>query len=661
MHRCTWARGPLPLRKGALVPLRDVRPPLHVVAGSLRIQGPDLRDAGQTSADRALERRLGFADCRSAHLPHFAASCAARLVDHDGRLQTRDTSFEVPAKLLPGHSYRITLGAGVRDEYGQTMARDEGSTVQVRDLDPAVAIGLTGTVLEATSGLPTVGVSSVNLASYTLLSGALDEHGVAALMARGGEERVGAFERLSALPGLTTRRVTQSVRQNVPSTKQVPLAPLLASRGGRGALVVATEFAGRSGPARQVKVVERHRNLAITAKMSRFGSLVWVTRLSDGRPVGGATVAVVDSEKTLYEAQTDAEGLAVITSAQYSPLGDEGTIDSARIVVARKDGDWTWRAVNDVLPAGAGLDWVDEAGRMDPLGMLFTDRGVYRPGEAMKLQAIFRMPEPRGTSTPAKRAITVQATDAQGETLFDGRATLDAFGAATVDLPLPVTAHLGDMSIAAKLAGAREGAPGATTSVQLAAYKASEFKAAVEAAATSWTRGDHASFDVHGDYLFGAPMAGAKVRWTATRTRTSFTPPGAEDLVADDEAYSADLPDRSPRAERLQAGDALLDAHGATRVPLALDFTGPAVPEMVTLEADVQDVSRQTVAASAGALVHPASFYVALHSPQDYLLPKGTPPVASVVALRAERASSRGRIGARDVGASHMDERPRIR
>jgi uncharacterized protein YfaS (alpha-2-macroglobulin family) len=627
--------GPLPLGKERSFPFATFGP-LHVA--QVRCGYKDQTcDAGQT-AQVEFSNAVSFADVR-AHLRISPPVPLAWPTTTEG--STRDTSFEVPAKLLPGRSYRITLGAGVRDEYGQAMARDEGGAVQVRDLVPGVAIGLTGTVLEATLGLPMVGVSSVNLASYTLVSGALDEHGVAALIGRGGEERVGAFERLSRLPGLTTQHVTPSVRQNVPSTKQVALAPLLASRGGRGALVVATEFAGRSGPARQVKVASA-TDLGITAKMSRFGSLVWVTHLSDGRAVSGATVAVVDSDKTLYETQTDAEGLAVITSGQYSPVGGEGTIDAARIVVARKDGDWTWRAVNDVLPAGAGLDWVDESGRMDPLGMLFTDRGVYRPGEAMKLQAIFRLPEPHGTSTPAKQSITVQATDAQGETLFDGRAILDAFGAATVDLPLPATAHFGDVSIQATLAGTREGAVGAMTSVQLAAYKASEFKAAVEAAATSWNRGDHARFDVHGDYLFGAPMAGAKVRWTATRTRTSFTPPGAEDLVADDEAYSADLPDRAPRAERLQGGDALLDAHGATTIPLALDFTGPAVPEMVTLEADVQDVSRQTVAASAGALVHPASFYVALHSPEDYLLPKGRSPVASVVALEP---SGRRRAG----------------
>ncbi len=157
--------GPLPLGKERSFNFATFGP-LHVA--QVRCGYKDQTcDAGQT-AQIELSNAVSFADVR-AHLRISPPVPLAWSTTTEG--STRDTSFEVPAKLLPGHSYRITLGAGVRDEYGQTMARDEGSTVQVRDLDPAVAIGLTGTVLEATSGLPTVGVSSVNLASYTLLIG----------------------------------------------------------------------------------------------------------------------------------------------------------------------------------------------------------------------------------------------------------------------------------------------------------------------------------------------------------------------------------------------------------------------------------------------------------------------------------------------------------
>ena len=93
-----------------------------------------------------------------------------------------------------------------------------------------------------------------------------------------------------------------------------------------------------------------------------------------------------------------------------------------------------------------------------------------------------------------------------------------------------------------------------STTVQLAAYKASEFKASVDAASPAWTHGDEGRFEVHGDYLFGAPMAGAKVHWTVSRGRAWFTPPGAEDFAVDDERVRADLTAARARASSRAAG-----------------------------------------------------------------------------------------------------------
>ena len=39
--------------------------------------------------------------------------------------------------------------------------------------------------------------------------------------------------------------------------------------------------------------------------------------------------------------------------------------------------------------------------------------------------------------------LTLHARDAQGETIFDGTATLDDFGVVALNVPLPATAHLG--------------------------------------------------------------------------------------------------------------------------------------------------------------------------------------------------------------------------
>ena len=530
----------------------------------------------------------------------------------------RERQFYVPAPLRAGTKYHVTVTAGLKDEHGQTLAQGDDVELTVDDLTPTIVVGLSGTVLEATSIQGrSVPITSVNTPSYALLTGALDEQQVADLqtsLPAQAQPPDHAFERLEGQPGVKVERVSASAARNAGFTKQVPIEPLLAAHGGRGAFVVATPSETR---------IANVTDLALTAKMSRFGSLAWVTRLSDGKPVSGASVTVRDRSGVVFTTLTDGDGLAAIPAERYAAASEDGEIDPARIVVARLGDDWTWRRVSDVFRWGWDNAYVDASGGLEPRGMLFTDRGVYRPGETVELEAIFRQPTPRGTDTPAGLPLTLTARDAEGQTIFEGPAALDEFGVATVHVPLPATAHLGQATIEAKLPGGHGRDRESTVTVLLAAYKASEFKVGVDAAAPAWIHGEEGRFDVHGDYLFGAPMGSAKVHWTVSRGRAWFSPPGAEDLVVDDDAYQRDLPYKGPRASSVQSGDGALDAHGtfAARVPLALE--GQQNTETVTLEAEVQDISRQTVANRASALVHPASFYVGLRRPKDWFSPKG--------------------------------------
>jgi uncharacterized protein YfaS (alpha-2-macroglobulin family) len=64
--------------------------------------------------------------------------------------------------------------------------------------------------------------------------------------------------------------------------------------------------------------------------------------------------------------------------------------------------------------------------------------------------------------------------------------------------------------------------------------------------------------------------------------------------------------------------------------------------EIVTLEAEVEDLSRQTVAARATALVHPASFYVGLRRPSDWFVGKAAPINVEVLAVDPKGAHRAG-------------------
>ncbi|MGD0525878.1 MAG: Ig-like domain-containing protein [Polyangiaceae bacterium] len=613
------AEGPLPMNEAHHFDMATYGP-LTVARIYCWDQRPNRCRAG-TAVSVELSNRVAYSEVRA----HVRITPPVPVQWSKTRDDEKASDFTVPATLRAGTSYRVTVTAGMRDEHGQTLARDADIPVTVDDLEPSVVLGLNGTVLEAaTIAGRAVPVTSVNTASYALASGPLDPREVADLVAphEGSEKPEHLFARVSAWPGMHVEHVSPGGGRNVATAKMVPIAPLLAATGGRGAFFLATASDSR---------VASVTDLGITAKMSRFGSLVWVTRLSDGQPVPGATVSIAGRADTVFETRTDADGLAAIPADRYLPANDEGTMDEQHLVYARLGDDWTWKRVGDVFRSGSDGVWVDASGGLQPQGMLFTDRGVYRPGETVELEAIFRLPRPKGTETPGARAVTIGATDAQGETLFGGKATLDEFGVAAVHVPLPATAHLGEARLEAKLEGEKGEAAGVT--VQLAAYKASEFKVGVDAGAPSWLRGVEGSFDVHGDYLFGAPMAGAKVRWNVTRARTWFTPPGADGFVVSDDAYEAELESRAPRAGKLQSGEGALDAHGvfAAKVPLALE--GQHGTEVVTLEAEVEDVSRQTAAGRASGLVHPAAFYVALRRPKDWFVGKGDAVRADVAAV----------------------------
>ena len=447
------------------------------------------------------------------------------------------TVMYVPATLLPARSYTLTVTAGLRDAYGQALAKGSTFTIETDDRWPSVDIGLEGSVFEAgkagdvapehVPGPRLVPIAAINTDQYDLLAAGADESQVAQYLSSTTKK----FEEVVDLLKAKVEQVKPPATQNLGSVNSVALQPLLG-KSGRGAAFLGV----RSGDHRPWRADSDVRlvavtDLAISARMSRFGSLVWVTHLSDGAPVAGATVAVRDQTgKQVFETKADDDGLAIVPATKFNPIAPNGDVDQGPVVFARApDGlDWTYKQVSD---RATEPGWGDVAGRLPPIGMLFTDSGVYRPGETVRVKGLFRQPRAKGTVTPHGNDVNVSASDGAGEKIFEETVKLDAFGGFSVDVPVPTTAHLG-------LGGhRREGrvrtrtthpTGSASASFMLAHYKPTEVKVSVDPSKTSYMRGDKATFESHGDYLFGAPMSSGKVHFTATRGQSGFRPPGAE-------------------------------------------------------------------------------------------------------------------------------------
>src|SRR5262249_33219440 len=118
----------------------------------------------------------------------------------------------------------------------------------------------------------------------------------------------------------------------------------------------------------------------------------------------------------------------------------------------------------------------------------------------------------------------------------------------------------------------------------------------------------------------------------------------------------------------VQNNHAKLDAKGMARLDATLALPGQHGAEMVTAEAEVTDLSRQTIAGSTTAVVHPGEFYLGGKPGPDFFVkatdPKNPGGMAAQrrgagvagVAVSLELIQRRYIVAKQQVGGGHRTE-----
>jgi uncharacterized protein YfaS (alpha-2-macroglobulin family) len=581
-----------------------------------------------------------------------------------------------------GASYNMTVTAGMRDVYGQKLATDAPFTIDVESplvkppaseaptpvasaqpahpppLRPArvgdtrprrerlpyrLDLGLVGEILEA-NGPHKIPVGAINIPEYAKLAAPLSPEQAAAWTLG----REGDFMTRNALTP------TWSVTHAATNEREVSFLDLdqtLASHHGRGPAFLALFAPGGQSRTESIVTVT---DLGVSAKLGPYGGLVWVTHLSTGKPVAKASVAVqVKKDGVVFEGTTDADGVVTIPRDKFDPtitakgvLGSSNIRDDAAIVV--RDGeDWT---ITKVKRSQADARLTADFSSMSKLGqwegMLFADRGVFRPGETAKVSGIARVATPGGLRSVPGRELRIELKDHYGEQLFDGRATCDDYGTFSVDVAVPKNAEIGFATLTATAAaGGKSNTAEAgvfTHTIRILAYTADEFKVSSEADKPFYIRGDTAVFSARGEYLYGAPMPGAGVSTSVTRQEVPFEVPKTDGYTTTDDVSTGDIPETNKAAQAFDNKDGTLDDKGAFSRRVELTMPDQDQAERVTFDVEVQDLSRRTVASHTGVVVHPGEFYVALRDPADRFAAVGAPYHAEVLAVEPTGARRGG-------------------
>ncbi len=519
------------------------------------------------------------------------------------------TYVPLVGRFVAGQSYRVQIDAGVSDRFGQKLGKPLNAAFRFRNHFPRVDIGAVGRNF-AGRGL-SVPVASRNVASFDLLTAALSPGDLMKwLEARQeGEKKGQGLDWLSSLAQAKSQRVSPQAAKNQIDRLLVDAVKVLGA-SGRGALAIGARYqpdADDWNVPEAMKIINVS-DLGIAAKLSRFGSLVWITDRSSNASVVGAEVALYVPGRPERKYTTDSDGLAHIPAADYAPNLEAREPEARAMLVARRGNDSAFAPVSELIEGWRLEVPTDFSGALRPYGVAFTDRGIYRPGDEVLLKGIVRNQAASGNALPGEKPVKVTLRSPSGDDLSSQDAMLSDYGTFSSKLRLPAGAELGTYyAVVSGLGNDRF----LEQSLEVAEYRPVELRVDAATDRPAYVKGETAALEVKASYLFGAPAASATTTLSVSRQPTWFQVPGAEAFVTD-ASWFYDGVAESTAAGELRRESRKLDEQGRRAWSETLELPGQRGPELLRIDAEVADVSRRTVATSSTALLHPAAFYLGL-------------------------------------------------
>ncbi|MCC6751566.1 MAG: hypothetical protein IT371_28195 [Deltaproteobacteria bacterium] len=555
----------------------------------------------------------------------------------------------------PRTKYTVRVAEGFKDIHGQLLAQGSSKALTTGDLYPALDFTASGhAVLEWKQGRQVpLNVTSVKSARLRMVK--VERAQLLTLLetARHSWDDGGRRDPLAGIRGIVVNR---TLKTGVPINGRARLGLATDEALGSGAPGVVYVELRSEELRRYYKYANPFRGLlvnltdiALLARYDHDKILVLATGLQSGAPLAGLDLELRDGAGVVrWKGRTSADGTAELPGSR--PL------DTKRpFVLWGSRGKDTTFALLDASGAGGGYlssyaSWHGTRAKRELRMHLFTDRDPYRPGEKVHLKGILRMVDttPNGGVEPIAhdaREAKVRITTARGRKLLEVKRTLSPSGAFAVDVEIPEGADLGNYHVSVRTdAGYSSG------NFRVEEYRAPEFEVKVETPDRAHFFRDELRAKVGADYLFGAPMAGAEVKWTLRRSDTSFVPPNNDGFSFGEAVpwwfrwsyrfgrrggrHGGYLEDSGGEGKIVERGEGLLDAGG--RLPVAVRLERDKEDRRhgaasFTLEAEVLDQNRQSIAGRKTLTVHPASLYVGLRPEKTVI--KASEPVALAAVL----------------------------
>ena len=516
-------------------------------------------------------------------------------------LEPLDTSDGEPtqevalrASFAPGGQYsvRISPGSssrngkrGLRDAYGEALLMPWSQNFRFRpepevDTMPRAWIAASGSVID-TKPPTAVDAFATKLSELGVTTAPLSLPQYVSFWNSGATSEVnsivGAKHWTVPLPPAKTSKIP------------IALDGLLSESGheSRGA-IIALDDNGKQLATWMAHVTD----LGLTTVSTPFDRLAWVTHLSTGAPIAGVTVDFMSGATGPVSStgMTNADGFF------YDSTTEPRTLPNS--VSARQQDAWT-HAHSDYTPALPDMGTAS----------MFTNQGIYRPGETVRIKGIVRAYGRAGIEIPKERTVSVSIDSYDRPAEANLSPKLDDFGAYSTSWIIPASAKVGFRFI--KSCSTVWGKPVCSHArIRVAEFRPPEFLVDATAEREEYIRGDTVRCNAQARLLLGMPLREARIEWESSSYSAFVQPPSDERFFWSGAGGSLNRPERD-----IHKATAKLDRAG-THVMQHEFSPGEAGDPAVrwTCQAGVTERSRQQEFGLTTVLVHPAEFYLGVRA-----------------------------------------------
>ncbi|MEQ8347933.1 MAG: alpha-2-macroglobulin [Sneathiellaceae bacterium] len=500
------------------------------------------------------------------------------------------------AGLAFGQSYSAVLRKGLPQADGPALAADEELSFTVGERTASVSFP-TGPYVLPTARAPAVDLRSVNVGTVALRLMRIDDRNLVNQLRDGLWNPLygGQVETLAEDSGEQVWRGTMEL-QGEPNREQrtaVPLAEMLkTTEPGIYVLVAANaddpeklEWSWTDWASQWVLLSD----IGVTSYQGEDGMHVLTRSLRDAQPLAGVALQLVSrNNQVLDEVRTDAQGHALFAPGLLRGAG--GNRPAVLFAENAGAGDFTFLELT-----GPALDLGERgvAGRPAPGPVdayVYSDRGVFRPGETLPVNLLLR--DPAGRALPGM-PVVLRLKRPDGREAARRSAVSDELGGLRTDFVLAQASQTGQWSVEAYADPAGE--PVGSLQVTVEDFVPQRIALTLDSQARAIREGAPVAIDILGEFLYGAPAADLPVKAVLTLQQDPAPYPGlpgfrfgmAEDPYSPQRRPLPDLrTDQAGRAVLPVLLEALPDAAQPLQARIAVnlfDEGGRPVGRSVTL------------------------------------------------------------------------------